>query len=487
MVLATLKEQERATFLANRAIDFEMDWLLSALDHGFFEFGHNAKVVDTLLSAFAFLTRSTIRNVDEDPVLGKLSGPISFLELRAPDEVGVFVEKIVDHLIAQHASIRKKYPYEADIIGSRDHDGYLRAVRRLDRVTAHALIAACALDQPETVRRLLYERPEAMHVSVTARVLGSALSDYVPEVDRTEFTPLYFAMQYSNRRCMELMLQLDRTGNQSMVQASSFEDVVDAMGVTVFPACLPNCFEFVLAARLTSTRASVDQAALEQRVSTILEGKGRARGFEPYFPVFTRLGIWEQVPTASMRAAVENGHPEVVRTIHGAVDWPSFMVDYESSPIGNALRRAFEWEQAASGTKSERYESAILEMFAKAIEDPRGGKCFVAQVFCAGNGAHIAFDLSSVTLQPLQDVVIHGMGRVLLAMLESGLDPTRRYFEECQTPLELVEFFGEDAEKCADLMRAFHARKQASSIFDIVDVVDAGGDIHDARAAALRP
>lgn len=222
-------------------------------------------------------------------------------------------------------------------------------------------------------------------------------------------------------------------------------------------------------------------------MSTILEGKGRARGFEPYLPVFTRLGIWEQDPTAYMRAAVEHGHQEVVRSIRGAVHWPSFMVDYASSPIGNALRRAFEWDQATSGKKGERFESTILEMFAKANEDPRGGKDFVAHVFCAGHGSYIAFDSSSVTLQPLQDVVIHGMGRVLLAMLESGLDPTRRYFEDCQTPLELVEFFGEDTEKCADLMRAFHARKQASSIFDIVDVADARSGIRDARAAVWRP
>ncbi|MGJ7523806.1 hypothetical protein ACSFA0_25245 [Variovorax sp. LT1P1] len=489
MVLATLNGQERATFLANRAVDFDMDWLRLALEGDYFVVADNPKAVDTVLSSFAFLTRSTIRSVDEDPELGKLSGPVSYLELNAPADVANYVRRFADQLCAQFAMIRAKDP-SYDDVGSREHDSYLAATRRLDRVAAHTLIAACALDLPDTVRQVLHERPEALQVSVAARVLGSALSDYVPEIDRTEFTPLYFAMQYSNRPCMELMVKLDRTGNQSMVQRSSFEDVAEAMGDTVFPACLPSSFEFALASRLASTRIAIDEVDLGARMVTILEGRGRARGFEPYLPVFTRLGIWEQDPTGYMRTAVENGHQEIVRAIRGAVDWPRFMVDYASSPIGNALRRSFEWDQANSEKKVERFESTIMELFAKALGDERGGKAFVAHVFSAGHGPDIAFDPSAVTLQPLQDVVIQGMGRVLLAMLESGLEPTRRYFDDCQTPLELVEFFGEDAEKCADLMRAFQARKQATSILDIAevaDVVDAGCGSHGARALATRP
>lgn len=490
--LCALDEDTLAVFIRKKAMSEEenTDWLDTMLEMGMFDLAdevqdaHNwwilpENTVDRIKAMMSFLESSCLSKESEDPVYGKLEHEAPFLFLPATDAMKAYFVRFCDRMMQQTVQIHHNHPgnesNDLDLTDGCDDD-YKRLQKQRIDVWSAAIVCACALGLPEVARRFAQDEPKALEKGQPASMVGMAMSDHVhASTTDIEFTPRFFAMQYSNREAMDVIKEV---GAVSWVSEEiyackkfgisnkdgSFSDqhysLTDALGVFYSPVCHPSAFAQALAWEKKSIVDNLlDKGVWEERLESLIQAKGIDSLSLPYHVSFEQEGLFEIIPNLTAELACCYGRTGILERLKGPLDWK--MLE-DRNPLWHVYNH-IESRGFMALEDKEKYDQTMAAFCQRAVADGH------PEVILKQNASQEQANTGLSFPQPLTFLIHNGFNKTLLRMLDVGLSPTEPPMMGALTPLAIAAENYVSNDSTESLLRAYSARSVTQSILSQMD------------------
>lgn len=463
-VWSSLDPNGRLASLKFRAENGAVEWLQSALDIGMFSFSDKHFELESIDALFSFLGSSIIETVDIDPVYGKLAHPVEMMSCRRAPEFKEFFDRFVHHLLDEMDRFNAEHPGAQDPDGGgEEYNDFFWVVEGYRGALAKSIVGAAALDMPHLVEIIVDRRPEVAGFALPSTLLGHALSDFVERYEERTFTPVCFAMQFSNIACLDAIWRfspnaMDLVKEPSTHAGPRYLDVAQGLGKAYVPACLPSTFAHVLKARLAcQDRGPVDAEALVADALNTMTSPSHY-SYKAHFRAFQDAGVFAYDAAAFAHAACVGGHAEVIDMLP-TIAWRQLDFSTTASPVYEALLKALNTDVP------ERFGHAIQNLYQRAARD--GREDLVRTVFEVAPATGSKAVVGKPTMEPTHLLIRNGFVEPLLTTLECGVDPTGPSASGGLSPIELADLYPGESQGAAEMIRSFAARKACAGLLAV--------------------
>jgi hypothetical protein len=168
-------------------------------------------------------------------------------------------------------------------------------------------------------------------------------------------------------------------------------------------------------------------------------------------------GVYEIDPVLTIKLACENGEASAISGLKSVINWTALAPKYDTGNgehfMVKTLRRC-----ENNRARHENYEDAILAVIEKSLADGAYEAVFKpypgpAPMHSPNAGEHQA--------QPYSGLIDNGFARVMVRMVELGLDPTAPGVPGALSPLDYADKVGSGV---GGAMRSFLAREKARAV-----------------------
>ena len=466
MVLRSISNDALLAEIEDRSIKQDVQWLTSMLEIGLFDLD------GARLDAFFKFLRSTVMmEVREDPVYGELPIPGYCMTFVASTDFDQFYDRFIDRIVTRRTSAGRQPDPVRDAPRERELND--------SAAISKAIVGCIALDKPAQLQRLLSMTPDDCRITVNGAILGFALSDFVTGYSGFNFTPFFYALQFSRSEMLGMTFTRGSGGSPGLIARAVGGDLslslVEAIGKGIAPTCLPSVYEKAL------RHFGIDLEApeferLRASLGDVVCGAQRFAGYQPYLIAFLKAGVLDQLASEVAHAACISGMPWIIRGLVASIDWDAIPMrgDEKDDPLAVVAVQHSRLGSKGRQAGRARYEEALIALYDRAVLDGRYDlvTCSVQRV----NPGGIGHSLGPVISQPITSILEAGFSRVLIMMLELGLNPDEPRHLGARSPIEVAELLEEAAAPAhglavdgipqSALMRAFRARMQARTLLE---------------------
>lgn len=349
-------------------------------------------------------------------------------------------------------------------------------------IVAHAMVAACVLDLPEHLDKLIKVCPAALQATVPLQKLSSKMMEtflktVVPENENdsnddpdqeaktpakdapeAHVTPFFVALQLSRTDCMNVMvaggmdksLSLGRYTCEDQYDSIRPHTLHAAMGPCCEPETLTKALAFMREHALNHRSFGSDEVTRESLFDAGMAAlKSDDRWLASYSVAYANAGVMDFDPYHAIKEACEQGHPVVVQHFLSTIPWQALAPTFESSysPIGVALTASKvddEWRE---------HEEAVKLLLNQAIEDGQSDVVFQTHaVKDPGKG---------VRIEPVFTLAEKGWSDAVVHFLDHGFDPNEK---APGGTLSLLDVVREENPAMTSIIHAHQARKKAREV-----------------------
>ncbi|MGJ7523767.1 hypothetical protein ACSFA0_25050 [Variovorax sp. LT1P1] len=358
-------------------------------------------------------------------------------------------------------------------------DVYTSAVERLvgsakstpapRQMLALALVGACALDAPPAVKVITDADPGAQGEAVSMDWINKR--PWITSGAHTgmRVTAFYAAIQFSAWASIDALVEAGLPPDARLAESHhNGQRSLDMLTTwsKFEPYCSPEVAVRALDMRLSASPATEEAASktteglcyfARQFLFEMQLQKASAR--KKLIPAMLAAGVFDVVAADAVLESVHHGYPDVVRHFRGRMPWADLWKQGLSSRLALG---ASEYRHMSH----QGIEDAALVLVECAVEDHEPWRQHLLRPVPSDDGG------AEPPRAPVLAWMDSNFRRVLLACLESGLDPSDRAEGEC-SPLDHAESSNApSAAELAALMRAFVARRKTASVLAALDLPD---------------
>lgn len=344
------------------------------------------------------------------------------------------------------------------------------------------MAAACIIDLPHQVRALASSSPLGISTQIGLSDVAPVFYDDVLEVetpygdkyvedgsDSVYVTPLFCALQFSRKECMDVLL--DAGASENLLLGKFYREGrytpfnVSTMQSVFAPICEPQALAHVLKRVMNDTDENTDESVKDDLISQALDILTPERhAMHPYVSAYIDAGVYDIDPCGSINEAIANGHASVIDHFKGRVPWDDFEKHTLFSNPRSPIIRCAEIESNENAPMD--LENAILAIMDQAIE---AGKADIVFTLFEVTRPHSEKGMNNV-VEPMASLCECGYFRAVVKFLEHGIDPNAVLSRQGVSILERADAKSPEA---AHLIRTFMARKTALSLMQDMDGSDA--------------
>lgn len=450
-MLSTLGRED-VEMIRQASLQRRASWLCKSLDDGVFDWsGDPIEALERLTAATYFLSGTTLQTFTVDPQFGPLKHPVVGLHLEADDNFKQFFCRLVPHLLAQP---------QGPVTRLTGPEPFA-----LPQTMARLLVALIALDLPEQVAKVAVAHPYAMQAGVDPQLIGQANQDFCRiTAAPIRFKPYLLALQYSRTACMNALaaagsdtesIAIDRGGPS--LNAYSMQRCSRILG-------LPSSFAHALSQ--CKPKPAPGPGPEPSDLNQLIEGSFSIpwpdNSPAHYRVALQAAGVYEIDPALTIKLACENGQASVIEGLQSEIDWttltPQSGGDNRDHFLIKTLRRC-----ANNRARHEGYEDAILAVLEKSLED--GVYDTVFKPYTGPAPMHSP-GVDERQAQPFAALIDNGFARVMVRMVQLGLDPAAPGVDDTLSPLDYADKVGSNV---GGAMRSYLAREKARAVMGEMD------------------
>lgn len=523
IVLDTLDTQGRdkvTNFLAAQFRAQDLDWLRSARELGLFRFAparslfvewlsnpppagqagslsavqldaatrlRESPMIEQLAAAIGVFEGVTAVSTDTDPRFGKLLEPFPMPVLAASEGFKTLMHDIVSDFVSDARDFRSAVSdFSRDGTGQSVASALAPVYGSINRTAATLMAISCALDDPDSVKKLAKALPKALEYELDPQLhAGANFVQFLREVGTgtmvadsypTFFTAPYYAMHYSSNACLDAFVEagwkpISRLGswnhpdlshlgvdgrhpdplrcwNSDHSHGVTLVDLLAKQEFNGLPHTLAHALE--LFKEWGDFRRIDREDIFNAAVECMGPGKQAAQ-----VPALLASGAFDFDLQNAVRKSMAAGIDVLLHHYRDRLPWDDLINDgSRESALHDMLAGELIQEYAAETDDLHEFEDIALKFLAMAHEDGYLEAFIKLQPVPPYQSGKPPEGIDTIS-----PAVEHDFQRLLLKLLESGLDPNDTVEGVDESPLQMMDTL--HREEMALIARAFLARRRA--------------------------